>query len=98
VFVRSRGWLARRGRVARCGSQVGSPFRGFPLSIDPSRILVHSGDAMTETRVVLRLNQQQIELIDKTIARGEATDRAQLARRALKEFVARLGTSSKEKK
>jgi hypothetical protein len=38
---------------------------------------------------VLRLNQQQVELLDKTIAKGEARDRAALIRRALKEYAAR---------
>jgi len=38
---------------------------------------------------MLRLNQQQLELIDKTVAGGEASDRSALIRRALKEFAAR---------
>jgi metal-responsive CopG/Arc/MetJ family transcriptional regulator len=53
---------------------------------------------MAEQRVVLRLNQQQIELIDKTIARGEAVGRTQLVRRALKEFAARHAPAVKGKK
>ena len=44
---------------------------------------------MADHRVVLRLNQQQMELVKKTVARGEAADRAQLVRRALNEFAAR---------
>ena len=44
---------------------------------------------MPGKRVVLKLNQQQLELIDKTVARGEAEDRAALVRRALSEFAAR---------
>ena len=40
---------------------------------------------MTERIVVLRLNQQQLELIDRTIQRGEAADRVALVRRALAE-------------
>ena len=40
---------------------------------------------MTERTVVLRLNQQQLELIDRTIQRGEAADRVALVRRALAE-------------
>jgi Arc/MetJ-type ribon-helix-helix transcriptional regulator len=44
---------------------------------------------MPGKRVVLKLNQQQLELIDKTVARGEAADRAALVRRALAEFSAR---------
>ena len=44
---------------------------------------------MADRRVILRLNQQQTELFDKTVARGEASDRVALIRRALKEFAAR---------
>lgn len=43
---------------------------------------------MAEHKVVLRLNQQQLELIDRTVARGEAKDRADLVRRALREYAA----------
>ena len=35
--------------------------------------------------VVVRLNQQQIELLDRTIRRGEASDRVSLIRKALRE-------------
>ncbi len=38
--------------------------------------------------VVLRLNQQQLELLDKTIAYGAAPDRVALVRRALREYLA----------
>ncbi len=38
--------------------------------------------------VVLRLNQQQLELLDRTIARGAAPDRVALVRRALREYLA----------
>ncbi len=41
---------------------------------------------MTERRVTLKLNQQQTELLEKTVARGEAKDMASLVRRALREF------------
>lgn len=44
---------------------------------------------MPDHRVVLKLNQQQLELVDKTVARGEAPDRQALIKRALKEFAAR---------
>lgn len=37
--------------------------------------------------IKLRLNQQQLELIDRSVASGEATSRAALIRRSLKEFV-----------
>lgn len=36
--------------------------------------------------VVVKLNQQQLELVDRTVERGEAPDRAALFRRALREF------------
>jgi hypothetical protein len=38
--------------------------------------------------VVLKLNQQQIELIDRTIARGIAGDRESLIKLALREYAA----------
>ena len=41
-----------------------------------------------ETVVTLKLNQQQLELIDRTIARGIATDRTALVRLALREYAA----------
>jgi metal-responsive CopG/Arc/MetJ family transcriptional regulator len=37
---------------------------------------------------VLKLNQQQLELLDRTIARGVAADRASLVRLALREYAA----------
>lgn len=40
---------------------------------------------MAGRTVVVRLNQQQIELIDRTIRRGEAADRVSLIRKALHE-------------
>ena len=43
---------------------------------------------MTETVVTLRLNQQQLELMDRTIARGVAADRVGLVRLALREYAA----------
>jgi hypothetical protein len=41
---------------------------------------------MTETVVKLRLNQQQLELMDRTIAQGVAPDRVSLVRLALREY------------
>jgi Arc/MetJ-type ribon-helix-helix transcriptional regulator len=41
---------------------------------------------MAKKTVVLRLNQQQLELLDRTIAAGAATDRVALVRRALREY------------
>jgi metal-responsive CopG/Arc/MetJ family transcriptional regulator len=43
---------------------------------------------MPQHEVVVVINQQQAELLDKTIARGHATDRPALVRRALREFAA----------
>ena len=43
---------------------------------------------MTDTIVKLRLNQQQLELMDRTIAQGVAADRTALVRLALHEYAA----------
>ena len=43
---------------------------------------------MAETIVTLRLNQQQLELMDRTIALGIAADRVALVRLALHEYAA----------
>jgi hypothetical protein len=43
---------------------------------------------MAETIVTLRLNQQQLELMDRTIAQGVAPDRVALVRLALREYAA----------
>jgi hypothetical protein len=41
-----------------------------------------------ETVVTLKLNQQQLELVDRTVAGGVASDRAALVRLALREYAA----------
>ena len=41
---------------------------------------------MSQEAVTVRLNQQQLELVDRTVERGEAADREALFRRALREF------------
>ena len=43
---------------------------------------------MADTIVKLRLNQQQLELMDRTIAQGVAADRIALVRLALREYAA----------
>jgi Arc/MetJ-type ribon-helix-helix transcriptional regulator len=43
---------------------------------------------MMEKTVRLRLNQQQLELIDNSIKTGESGSREELVRRALREFAA----------
>jgi hypothetical protein len=50
---------------------------------------------MTETVVKLRLNQQQLELLDRTIAQGIAPDRVALVRLALHEYAAAHQTAAK---
>lgn len=47
---------------------------------------------MTRT-VKLMLNQQQLELIDRTLASGAARDRVDLIRRALRESAKAAATS-----
>jgi Arc/MetJ-type ribon-helix-helix transcriptional regulator len=49
---------------------------------------------MSQKTVVLKLNQQQLELIDRTVARGEAADRVGLVRRALRELAEKRGIAS----
>ena len=51
-----------------------------------------------ETVVTLKLNQQQLELIDRTIARGIAADRTALVRLALREYAAAHATDAKDAK
>lgn len=43
---------------------------------------------MADRPVVMKLNQQQLELLDRTIAQGFAPDRTNLVRLALKEYAA----------
>jgi Arc/MetJ-type ribon-helix-helix transcriptional regulator len=52
---------------------------------------------MAETVIKLRLNQQQLELMDRTIARGVAPDRVALVRLALREYAAARKTETKAK-
>ena len=44
--------------------------------------------SVTPKTVTLKLNQQQLELIDRTIARGVAPDREALIKLALREYAA----------
>jgi hypothetical protein len=53
------------------------------------------GIFMTEAVVKLRLNQQQLELMDRTIAQGVAPDRVSLVRLALREYAAARRAESK---
>ena len=49
---------------------------------------------MESTTVVLKLNQQQLELLDKTIAAGAAPDRQALVQRALREYASHAATAA----
>jgi hypothetical protein len=51
-------------------------------------LVVQRKSGMAETVVKLRLNQQQLELMDRTIAQGVAPDRVALVRLALREYAA----------
>ena len=44
---------------------------------------------MSEKTITLKLNQQQLELLDRTIAQGVAQDRVSLVRLALREYAAK---------
>lgn len=46
---------------------------------------------MPAKTIILKLNQQQLELIDRTIAQGAASDRAALVKVAIREHSAKLG-------
>jgi len=52
---------------------------------------------MTDTVIKLWLNQQQLELMDRTIARGVAPDRVGLVRLALREYAAARKAETKAK-
>ncbi len=52
---------------------------------------------MAENVIKLQLNQQQLELMDRTIARGVAPDRIALVRLALREYAAARQAETKAK-
>jgi hypothetical protein len=51
---------------------------------------------VAEKVVTLKLNQQQLELLDRTIAKGVAPDRASLIRLALREYAAKRAAARPE--
>ena len=51
--------------------------------------------ASPATTVRVRLNQQQLELIDRTLAKGVAADRVALIRLALHEYAAKAGKAER---
>ena len=67
------------------------PFFRLRRNREPSII----GPAMSEKTVTLKLNQQQLELLDRTIAQGIAPDRAALVRLALREYAAKRDAAAK---
>jgi Arc/MetJ-type ribon-helix-helix transcriptional regulator len=52
---------------------------------------------VAEKVIKLQLNQQQLELMDRTIARGVAPDRAALVRLAIREYAAARKAETKAK-
>jgi Arc/MetJ-type ribon-helix-helix transcriptional regulator len=52
---------------------------------------------MAENVIKLQLNQQQLELMDRTIARGIAPDRVALVRLAVREYAAARQAEAKAK-
>jgi hypothetical protein len=58
-------------------------------------LITAKGCFMTDAVVKLRLNQQQLELMDRTIAQGVAPDRVSLVRLALREYAAARRAGSK---
>ena len=61
----------------------------FPSSDAAISQVYKTGTVMQGTTVVLRLNQQQLELVDRTVSLGAAANRAALVRRALREYAER---------
>jgi hypothetical protein len=60
--------------------------------------MAEPNDAARALTVILKLNAQQLELIDRTIARGIAPDRQSLVLLALREYAAaHPGTEGKGK-
>jgi hypothetical protein len=53
-------------------------------------------EVMAGRMVRLRLNQQQLELIDNSVKAGEASSRAELIRRALREYAATHTAADKD--
>ena len=50
---------------------------------------MHGGPTVTNKTVSVRLNTQQLQLLDQLIAKGAARDRAALILRALRETAAK---------
>lgn len=59
----------------------------YSRAVRGAGVTVRRVNIMTTTKIKLRLNQQQLELIDDTVRAGESNSREDLVRRALREFV-----------
>jgi hypothetical protein len=55
-------------------------------AVSGAGMTVRRVNIMTATKIKLRFNQQQLELIDNTVRAGESNSREDLVRRALREF------------
>jgi hypothetical protein len=76
-------------RAGYCARGAKTAITATNLVYRISRILLPRKECfMAETVVKLRLNQQQLELMDRTIAQGVAPDRVSLVRLALREYAA----------
>jgi hypothetical protein len=81
--------LADAGPCSNTNSKALKPPSGDKSCIqDLASLIGLRGIFMTDTIVKLRLNQQQLELMDRTIAQGVAADRTALVRLALREYAA----------
>jgi hypothetical protein len=76
------------GRLAAVGGAEIAIVRDIPVYRISSAIAFREERFMAETVITLRLNQQQLELLDRTIAQGVAPDRVSLVRLALREYAA----------
>jgi uncharacterized protein YoaH (UPF0181 family) len=67
------------------------------LADDRARTKLGGRGGMDKRIVTLRLNQQQLELIDRTVSQGAAAGRAALVRRALREQYAKANARPEAK-
>ena len=77
---------ARRGQSGCCGlpaTRLTGLAQGKRLTHTPTE-----DRAIEAVTVILKFTQQQLELLDRTVARGAAPDREALIRRALREYAA----------
>jgi hypothetical protein len=85
-YVRLRCFLLRPDAGRKALKSRSGDKSCIPDLVQP--IAAQKEASMAETVVKLRLNQQQLELMDRTIAQGVAADRVALVRLALREYAA----------